>query len=346
MSNSLLIHLVGSLPLDDAKSVFETVGPQMGASMETIPDGETGRRQRWISFIADQLKAHPDLEVDPTEPKFPFKQWDGEIVYWVERRRFKPNVDPHAIKFDTGYARDALHNYEIFKQQKDAGIIPAHIRYQICMATPLAITYNFMSPKVYESFTEVYTRHLEAELEQITSALPHDQIAYQWDVCPEVLMWEGYFEQPSDYRAQILDSLGRLSRSVPEATTLGYHLCYGSPKDEHMIQPKDMSLLVELANGIAGAVKRPLQFIHMPVPHPRSDDAYFKPLTGLKLAAETALYLGLVHSGDAAGNAAKLTAARRYTTVSGIGAECGMGRGDPADLPTWLEAHTTLAQGS
>ena len=76
------------------------------------------------------------------------------------------------------------------------------------MATPLAIAYNFISPNAYEYFVPAYTAHLPAEFARIAGALPHGEIAYQWDVCPEVLMWEGYYGQEGDRRGQILDSLG------------------------------------------------------------------------------------------------------------------------------------------
>ena len=59
---------------------------------------------------------------------------------------------------------------------------------------------------------------------------------------------------------------------------------------------------------------------------------------------ETELYLGLIHHNDAAGDAARLAAARRYARVDGIGTECGMARGDPARLPALLAAHVRAAE--
>ena len=46
---------------------------------------------------------------------------------------------------------------------------------------------------------------------------------------------------------------------------LGYHLCYGSPADEHLVMPKDMSILVEISNGVSGVLNRRMDFMHMPV---------------------------------------------------------------------------------
>ena len=340
----LAVHMIGSLPLPDAETAFRTVGQALGSHMHCLPDGETGRRTRWISFINDQLKAHPDLEIDPTVPPFDFTQWDGKVVYTVERRRIREGVDPAGLAFATGYADDAIHNYDTFRRLKAEGAIPASVKYQICMATPLAIAYNFMSPNAHGDFVPAYTAHLRDEFGRIADTLPHGEIAYQWDVCPEVLMWEGYYEQPEGWREQILDSLGGIGDLVPEDIDLGYHLCYGSPQDEHMVQPKDLGVCVEMANGISGAVGRSVQFIHMPVPKDRSDEAYFRPLTDLALGEGTALYLGLVHGVDPEGNARKLAEARKFAAVSGIAAECGLGRGDPDALADVIEQHRLLAE--
>jgi hypothetical protein len=83
-------------------------------------------------------------------------------------------------------------------------------------------------------------------------------------------------------------------------------LCYGSPADEHCVQPKDAGIMVEMTNAIAAGVKRPIQFFHLPVPKGRTDDAYYVPLETLKLGPETELYLGLIHHDDAEGDATRL----------------------------------------
>jgi hypothetical protein len=49
---------------------------------------------------------------------------------------------------------------------------------------------------------------------------------------------------------------------------------------------------VEQVFKTAGTVQRPITHIHMPVPIHRSDDAYFQPLSGLRLKPGTELYLG------------------------------------------------------
>jgi len=339
-------HFVGSIPLESAEDVFEKLGSEMGSCVKRVPDGETGRRRRWISFIKDILLDHPDMEIDPTVPVYQFIQFDGKVVFEIEQVRFKEGVDPKSVVFRTGYADDAIRNFKAFDKLQSDGKIPADVKYQICMATPLAINYMFVSPKARDEFIGVYTQHLGDEVARIMAELPHDRISYQWDVCQEVLMWEGYLDQQQhpNYKDDILSSLSYLGSVVPADVDLGYHLCYGSPADEHLILPKDMGNLVEIANGIAANAKRPLQYIHMPVPQDRNDEAYFAPLADLKLGEGTALYLGCVHHGDTAGNSNKLALARKFTEVGGIGAECGLGRGKPELFDDVLEQHRLLTE--
>lgn len=341
-----IAHFVGSVPLENAEAVFRTLGETIGQHVQRIPDGETGRRARWISFINDQLKTHPDLEIDPDIPVFQFKQYDGTIVFEVERLRIKEVIDPAGLTFNSGYADDAIRNFATFDKLCNEGTIPAGVKYQICMATTLAIAYNFISPNSFDGFIPAYTAHLSDEFARIADALPHDRISYQWDVCQEVLMWEGYYDQYPGHQEHILSQLGQLGDMVPRDIDLGYHLCYGSPADEHLVQPDDMAVVVRIANGIGRSVKRPFNYIHMPVPQDRSDEAFFTPLKDLSLPNGTALYLGLVHDGDGDNNAAKLAMAQKFTTVGGVGTECGVGRiKDAGRLPNIIDEHRRLAQG-
>jgi hypothetical protein len=189
------------------------------------------------------------------------------------------------------------------------------------------------------------TEHLTGEVGRIAAAIPHDRLALQWDVCQEVLAWEGYYEPgPVDFRQETIGVLTRIGEAVPAAIELGYHLCYGSPADEHLVQPKDMGIMVEMANAVSRGVRRPIQYFHMPVPKDRTDDGYFAPLDNLRLHPETQLYLGLVHHDDAQGDTARLTAARCHARVDGVATECGMARGDPSRLSALLAAHVHAAE--
>jgi hypothetical protein len=340
-----VVHLVGSIPLPDAETVFRTVSGAVGQHLVRLPDGETGIRKTWIRFLQDVLADNPAIEFAKDVPPFKFTQWDGKVVREIPRLRIKPGATPDAAAFKTGYADMAIESWRLFERMQSAGAIPRHIKFQISIPTPIAPTYNNMVPSDRPSLLPPLTRHFIGEVDKIAKALPNDRIAIQWDVCQEVLAWEGYYETgPVDFRTETIDVLTRIGAAVPAGIDLGYHLCYGSPADEHMVQPKDAGVMVEITNAIIAGVKRPIQFFHLPVPKGRTDDAYFAPLGALKLPPETGLYLGLIHHNDAAGDAARLAAARRHTRVDGIGTECGMARGDPARLPALLAAHAHAAE--
>ena len=124
-----------------------------------------------------------------------------------------------------------------------------------------------------------------------------------------------------DFRTETLDVLTRIGDAVPADIDLGYHLCYGSPQDEHMVLPEDSGIMVEMTNAIVAGVSRNVQFFHIPVIKERTDDSYFAPMEDLKLGPDTELYLGLIHPGDAKGDQARLEAARRHTRVDGVGTD-------------------------
>ena len=340
-----IVHFVGSVPLPDAETVFRTLSGAVGGHIVRLPDGETGIRKTWIRFLQDVLAANPAIEPASDVPPFKFTQWDGKVLREIPRLRLKPGAKPDPKAFKTGYADMAIESWGRFERLQKAGEIPAQVKFQISIPTPIAPTYNNMVPDDRPKLLPALVRHFIGEVDKIAKALPNDRIAVQWDVCQEVLAWEGYYEPgPVDFRAETIDVLSEIGDAVPEGIELGYHLCYGSPADEHCVQPKDTGIMVEMTNAIVAGVERPIQFFHLPVPKGRADDAYFAPLKKLKLSPETQLYLGLIHHDDAEGDAKRLAAARRHTHVDGVSTECGMARGDPARLPALLAAHARAAE--
>ena len=340
-----IVHFVGSIPLPDAEAVFCTLAEAAGPYLLRLPDGETGIRKTWIRFLQTVLAENPAIEVATDVPPFKFTQWDGKVLREIPRLRIKPGAKPDPNTFKTGYAEMAIASWSSFERLQKAGVIPANVKFQVSLPTPIAPTYNNMVPSDRAALLPALTAHFIGQVERIAAAIPNDRLAVQWDVCQEVLAWEGYYEAgPIDFRDETIGVLTEIGDAVPTAIELGYHLCYGSPADEHCVQPKDTAIMVEMTNAVARGVERPIQFFHMPVPKSRTDDGYFAPLENLRLAAETELYLGLIHHDDAQGDAARLAAARRHGRVGGIATECGMARGDPARLPSLLAAHVRAAQ--
>lgn len=345
MQASERLHLIGSIPLGTSEEVFRTLSTELGPFLSRMPDGETGERSRWVYFQGVMLRAHPDMEIDPTVPPYPFVQWDGKVVREIAQVRFKPGVDPGKVVFETGYDKAASTSYETFKRLRDAGAIAKGTRFQVSLPTPHSSGYLYVSGPARQAYFDVYERSLKSALANIVKAIPASDLAIQWDVCQEVLAFEGYFkDRPADYRKQTFDMLGRLGDSVPAGVELGYHLCYGSPADEHLVQPKDAAILVELMQGIAAATRRPVDFFHIPVPKPRTDDAFYAPLKNWKRPAGTELYLGLLHHADEAGDRARIAIAKKFIDDFGLSAECGWGRTEPGRLPGLLKGHRVAAE--
>jgi hypothetical protein len=342
-SRALRAHLVGSIPLLDSEAVFRVLSRSLGPYLARMPDGETGIRQSWIRFLQQVLAEHPAIEIAADLPPFRFAQWDGKLVREIPRLRRIRGADVSPEGFKTGYADLAIASWRVFESLQTAGVIPAHIKFQVCLPTPIAPTYNNMLPGDRPAVLAALTRHFIGEVARIAATVPPQRLALQWDVCQEVLAWEGYYEPgPVDFRTETLALLTEVGEAVPRPVELGYHLCYGSPLDEHLVQPKDTRVMVEIVNALAARVTRPITYVHLPVPKARSDEAYFAPLEELARPAGMELYLGLIHHDDAAGDAARLDAARRHARVEGIATECGMGRGAPARLESLLAAHAAL----
>lgn len=340
------IHLVGSIAMENCEEVFTRISEEFGPYINRIPDGETGERSRWIFFQRSMLQEHPAMEVDPTVPELELYQWDGKFLRSLPLVRFKQDVDPDSVEFDTAYDKAAEYSYNVFKQLQKQGKIPANVRFQVSLPTPMATGFMYVSPKARDTYHRIYEKSLLKALDKILNIIPPHQLAIQFDVCLEVLVFEGYFsDRPVDYKQQIFAQLGRLGDAVlPEEVELGYHLCYGTPFEEHLVMPKDTTILVELMNGIAGACNRRVDFLHLPVPKDRKDREYFKPLLDYHRNETTKIMLGLIHHDDEQGDHDRIETAREFIDDFGIATECGWGRIDPSRVPSLLASHRKAAE--
>jgi hypothetical protein len=339
-----LLHFVGSLPYPCCEDVFRSLGREVGGFLRRMPDGETGERIKWIVFQQRMLQQHEALEIDASIPPLPVRQSDGTVHRHIARVRIKPGVDPGGVVFDTGYDRAAVESYQVFRRMREDGSIPPDVRFQFALPTPLATGLMYVSPNGREGYVRAYERSLLQALDAILAAIPHEDLSIQFDVCQEVLLFEGYFpEQVSDSRELVFGQLARLSGAVPAGAELGFHLCYGSPGDQPLVKLSTAAVLVELMNGIAAGARRTVDFIHIPVPR-QADASFFAPLSLWQRPAGTRLYLGLLQFDDTEGDRRRIALAREVLSEFGVAAECGFGRTDPARLPALLANHRAAAE--
>jgi hypothetical protein len=338
------VHLVGSIGLDNVEEVFSTVGKLLGRRLRRVPDGEPGGRRLWISWQYPLLRANPFLRADPAGERIPTNQ--------SLRIALGEGVSAADVRFgELGYAREARASYLDFLAAKKAGQLPAEVRFQVCLPTALAVIFSFCSGKDVPAIEPAYEKAMIREVEAVCRAIPHKDLCIQWDVCTEMVMWDGqlaarYPASAGISKSEIMARLVRLAAAVPADVELGIHLCYGDFDGRHFVDPQDAGAMVDLANEMAKHIGHPLAYIHMPVPVARSDEAFFQPLRDLRLKPGTELYLGVVHAADGAEGARKrIAAASRHASGFGIATECGMARARKPDVVTkLLEIHAEASR--
>lgn len=339
------VHLVGSVPLASARDVFADVSAALGSHLKRIPDGETGERSDWITWLEPAFANNPALE--KSDELFRIHATGTARI----RYRLKPGKTVRDVSFDNlFYADVAKQSYAEFAELKRAGKIAPDVRFQIDLVPAHSVIWLFLQDDLHQPLDPLFNQALKREIDKIAAGLPHDQIAIQFDVASAVFA-RLQRNEPNAYgknRDEMLASFGRilsdLANHVPADIELLFHFCYGDSNHKHVIEPTDMNDMVDVANQLTRDVTRPINLIHMPVPRDRADDGYFAPLARLQLRPETELSLGLVHYTDGvAGTRKRMAAAERYVARFSIATECGFGRRDPATIPQLLRIHRECA---
>ena len=333
------VHLVGSVPLSNADEVFRATGETLGDRLKRYPDGETGGRKEWVQWQLHSLVHHPQFETTASRPVvINHSVAPAERVFY----KLKDGIAPEDVRFKPlGYAENAAASYPAFRALRERGVIPRSARFLVCIPSPLAFLFVLIAGPERLRVEPGYMKRLLQEIDDIAAAVPPEDLAIQFDCVMEMLIPEGWRQsQMDDSRDALIARIALAGNRVPAAAQLGYHFCYGDMEHRHSVEPPDVSIMVDMANRLRAALDRPMDYLHMPVPRGRDDDAYFEPLRDLALAPETELYLGLVHYTDGIeGTRRRMATADRHYTDYGIGTECGFGRRAPETIRPLLELH-------
>ncbi|KAJ9658917.1 hypothetical protein H2201_007567 [Coniosporium apollinis] len=329
------VHMVGSVPLPSAEDVFRQVCEALPGRLRRITDGETGDRSQFCFFQRNVFAHTPTILVnfDGSPPKTPTRAEIEHIVKGMPR-------------IDTGYDEHALSSYSTFRRLRAEGIVPGGIRFQVSLPTPINFVGSQIEPAFRPAVEPLYEEAVLRVLKRIEAETPRQDLAIQWDVAVEFgqlerVLFEPWFEPVKE---GIFERLVRLGNAVDEGVEMGFHLCYGDIGHAHFKEPEDTSLLVEVATAILERVKRPVNWIHLPVPKNRDDPAYFAPLEKLKgLLGQTELYLGLVHAEDEEGTRWRIETPSKVLEIFGVATECGMGRTPPAELASILQISAAVS---
>jgi hypothetical protein len=269
----------------------------------------------------------------------------------MRRYQLKPGKTIKDLTFDNiGYADIARASYADFADLKKQGKVEPSAKFLITMAPAHSVIWPFLDDSLHAAADPIFNAAIKREIVKIAAELPHDQIAFQFDVASAVFARlerneaSSYGKTKTEMQETFTNILIDLGNQVPADIDLLYHLCYGDAGHRHVIEPTDMGDMVEFTNRLMRGIKRPVQLVHMPVPRGRSDDAYFTPLRGLKLRPETELCLGLVHYTDGVeGTRRRMATAEKFAKDFSVGTECGFGRRDPKTIPELLQIHAQVA---
>jgi len=170
-----------------------------------------------------------------------------------------------------------------------------------------------------------------ADLDRLLAAIPHHEVAVQWDVAVEFSLLEEFFG-PIGTQAidAIIANLVRCVDTVPGDVPVGLHLCYGDWGHQHFKQPESLALQVRVLNAVTAAAGRTVSFVSFTVPQYQRAESYFAPLAGLATGPDTELI-------DAA-----LAVGPTGTREWGVCTECGMGRARREEIPVLLDLHRQI----
>jgi hypothetical protein len=339
------LHLVGGVPLASAEDVFVTTSRVLGAHLPRIPDGEVGRP--WMAWFAPIITENPLLERTDEE----FRPHPGGQASF--RYCLAPGVKAEEVRF-TGlqHAAVAIESYGIFKRLKEEGRVPPQAKLQVTLAHPIPVIRRYF-PELLQDFLEpAFERALLAEVGKIAAAIPHDELAIQWD-CASAVFATLERGEPSrfgktreDMYGPLAERLARFGGAVPGDIDLLYHFCYGNSNGKHSVEPSSTRDAVIMANRVAALLgpARPIQLIHLPVPIARDDDAYFAPLRALATGPATTIALGLIHLRDGvAGAQRRMAAAKKHLSRFALGTECGLSHVGKDNLLPVLRLHAEIA---
>jgi hypothetical protein len=339
------IYLVGSVPLASTAEVFERVSAAFGDRIARIPDGEVGERSDWVSHLERLFRDHPDFERSSEV----FSVHAGAAKR--PRYRLKAGKAPRTVGFgNLGYADNTRASYAEFVRLRSAGKIPSSTRFQVDLVPAHSVLWLFVVEDQQLALDAVYNAAVGREIDAIVTAIPHRDLAIQFDIASAVFarLERG---EPTVYGRTMEEMVERFSSiiadladRVPADVELLFHFCYGDANHRHAVEPRDMGHMVEMANRIADKIARSIQLIHMPVPRERADAAYFAPLRRLALRPDTELALGLVHYTDGLeGAKRRMDTARQFVSSYAVATECGFGRRAPETIPELLRLHVAAA---
>lgn len=333
------VHLVGSFPTPDAATAFSRCATALKGRLQTIPDGEPGWRWNFtIGLVQKKAVENPAIgkiwrEYDDNYDPLPVKEAPAEEVAQL-REAIK------ATSWKLGYDEDAVESYKTFCKLRDEGVIDKDARFQVCLPGMSSFAI-FVKPAYQYLVEDLAYQVLLQETEAIVAAIPAKDLALQFDIASDYIKNEAQRQGPSlylstlreDFHPPAEDAMERyagqyagLVAKVPSDAYTGLHICMGNINNKPVLAPRDMSVMVMLANRIISkaASSRPMQWVHFGCLPEWKDEMPYAPLAGLDKSV--AVYLGVVYPNDLEGAKERVAAAKKQLQEFGVAPPCGLAR--------------------
>ena len=94
-------------------------------------------------------------------------------------------------------------------------------RFQVSLPTPIAVVMTFTDPQAIQQIWPIYEKRLNEEVAEIAAAIPHRDLAIQWDIAAEICF---VLENPEMVKVipmeVLVASIARVSEHVPAEAEL------------------------------------------------------------------------------------------------------------------------------
>jgi hypothetical protein len=332
MSYQKRFYLTGSINRPTVEEAFAFVGSRLQPGVTRVPDGEPGDRANWVLTQTPAFLDNPTLDVVESNGKQVARLRPGTTAVDVEFPTF--DYQDHAV------ASDAL-----FRAARERGDLAPDSKFLVSIPTPFNAVNFFVEFDSQVEVARAYEKPLRDSVDAIQAAIPHQDLAIQWDLPIEDATVEGWFPNPYNDFEEIFAATARVASWVHDDVDLTFHLCYGDskfgpspfmgdpPDDEaaarggRHVYPRDASVIVTVANGLSRHVSRRIDAFQAATVTSWNKLAHWQPLANLAIEPGTEFYLGLVHAEDgAAGARYRAALASKFLPDFGLSTECGLGR--------------------
>jgi len=318
-------HLVGSIPADNAEDAMRLALSQVGPHLRFLPDGETGERYHRILHIIEGFRDHPDLELKKDGD---WSDFDKIPVFKVRRGR-----ELRGAALDFGHIAAFEESWPTFRKLREEAGDP-ELTFQVGLPGDFDMSLFTLGPAGPLGHQRPFREATVREIREIF-AQGGREVLFQLELPAELV---AVARTPGPSQALVARLLARgvagLAREAPEGARFGVHLCLGDMNHRALGRMADATPVVRLANAIAKAwpAGRPLEFVHAPFAAaekvPRTDPAWYAPLSSLRLPSTTRFVAGFIHEDQDLGQQRELLALieRLVGREVDVSTSCGLGR--------------------